>query len=55
MSGTSFDVVWELVGNDGSELVSECVTVTVKLRGTSSSTLRAIPGKHRNALAMAAA
>lgn len=30
MSGTSFDVVWELVGSDGSELVSECVTVTVK-------------------------
>jgi len=30
VSGTSFDVVWELVGSDGSELVSECVTVTVK-------------------------
>ena len=30
MSGTRFDVVWELVGSDGSELVSECVTVTVK-------------------------
>src|SRR5215203_2953473 len=30
VSGTSFDVVWELVGSDGSKLVSECVTVTVK-------------------------
>src|SRR5215207_2683188 len=30
MSGTSFDVVWELVGSDGSKLVSESVTVTVK-------------------------
>jgi hypothetical protein len=30
VSGTSFDVVWELVGSDGSELVSECVTVKVK-------------------------
>jgi hypothetical protein len=30
VSGTSFDVVWELVGSDGSELVSDCVTVTVK-------------------------
>jgi hypothetical protein len=30
VSGTRFDVVWELVGSDGSELVSECVTVTVK-------------------------
>jgi hypothetical protein len=30
VSGTSFDVVWVLVGSDGSELVSECVTVTVK-------------------------
>jgi hypothetical protein len=30
VSGTRFDVVWELVGSDGSKLVSECVTVTVK-------------------------
>jgi hypothetical protein len=30
VSGRRFDVVWELVGSDGSELVSECVTVTVK-------------------------
>jgi hypothetical protein len=30
VSGTSFDVVWELVGSDGSQLVSQCVTVTVK-------------------------
>jgi hypothetical protein len=30
VSGISFDVVWVLVGSDGSELVSECVTVTVK-------------------------
>jgi hypothetical protein len=30
VSGTSFDVVWVLVGSDGSELDSECVTVTVK-------------------------
>ena len=30
VSGTRFDVVWELVGSDGSVLVSECVTVTVK-------------------------
>lgn len=30
VSGTRFDVVWELVGSDGSQLVSECVTVTVK-------------------------
>jgi hypothetical protein len=28
--GTRFDVVWELVGSDGSKLVSDCVTVTVK-------------------------
>lgn len=30
ISGTSFDVVWVLEGSDGSELVSDCVTVTVK-------------------------
>jgi hypothetical protein len=30
MSGTSFDVVWVLEGSDGSSLVSDCVTVTVK-------------------------
>jgi hypothetical protein len=30
VSATSFDVVWVLVGSDGSELVSDCVTVTVK-------------------------
>ncbi len=30
VSGTSFDVEWVLAGSDGSELVSECVTVTVK-------------------------
>ena len=30
VSGTRFDVVWVLVGSDGSELDSECVTVTVK-------------------------
>jgi hypothetical protein len=30
VSGTRFDVVFRLVGNDGSELRSECVTVTVK-------------------------
>lgn len=30
VSGTRFDVVWELVGSDGSKLVSDCVTVTVK-------------------------
>jgi hypothetical protein len=30
VSGTSFDVVWVLVGSDGSELVSDCVTVTVE-------------------------
>lgn len=30
VSGTRFDVVWELVGSDGSVLESECVTVTVK-------------------------
>jgi hypothetical protein len=30
VSGTRFDVVWELAGSDGSKLVSECVTVTVK-------------------------
>jgi hypothetical protein len=30
VSGARFDVVFRLVGNDGSELRSECVTVTVK-------------------------
>jgi hypothetical protein len=30
ISGTSFDVVWVLEGSDGSQLVSDCVTVTVK-------------------------
>jgi hypothetical protein len=30
VSGTRFDVVWVLLGSDGSELDSECVTVTVK-------------------------
>jgi hypothetical protein len=30
VSGTSFDVLWVLVGSDGSELISACVTVTVK-------------------------
>jgi hypothetical protein len=30
VSGTSFDVLWVLVGGDGSELISACVTVTVK-------------------------
>jgi hypothetical protein len=30
VSGTRFDVIFRLVGDDGSELRSECVTVTVK-------------------------
>jgi hypothetical protein len=30
ISGTSFDVVWVLEGSDGSSLVSDRVTVTVK-------------------------
>jgi hypothetical protein len=30
VSGTRFDVAWLLVGNDGTQLASECVTVTVK-------------------------
>jgi hypothetical protein len=30
VSGTQFDVEFRVLGNDGSELLSECVTVTVK-------------------------
>lgn len=30
VSGTRFDVEFRVLGNDGSELLSECVTVTVK-------------------------
>jgi hypothetical protein len=29
-SGTRFDVEFRVLGNDGAELLSECVTVTVK-------------------------
>jgi hypothetical protein len=30
LSGTRFDVEFRVLGNDGSELLSKCVTVTVK-------------------------
>jgi hypothetical protein len=30
VSGTKFDVKWQLLGDDGSQLVSDCLTVTVK-------------------------
>ena len=30
VSGTRFDVEFRVLGNDGSELLSDCVTVTVK-------------------------
>jgi hypothetical protein len=30
VSGTQFDVEFRVLGNDGSELISECATVTVK-------------------------
>jgi hypothetical protein len=30
VSGTRFDVEFRVLGNDGSELLSQCVTVTVK-------------------------